>query len=314
LVFLFFRRQDFAVSKPHSLFRGTELPRLLLLLVIVIGGMVLLWKYIYLKQNPPEANPVARVPLTPIIPDKSPEFDTVRDKTEIQLRDMAAYKKLLTQVETLSPAELAKISRRDVLSIQIWEHPQDYRGVPIQILGTVLRVMTYESKLSRTGRLYEAWMVTPDSQRNFYVCVFEDPPKGFPIGDNLSERIVFNGYFFKLMKYQSGKDLGFYVSPVLVGRIGWSEPVAGGGGGGGGAPTAAIWMAVAVGLMFLVSFYRWMTGLRKSLSPLSRASSHREHPSDVIAPEELNTWLENVADEDQAGKSEVESEPEEPRR
>ncbi|AGA29304.1 hypothetical protein [Singulisphaera acidiphila] len=283
------------MSKPHSLFRGSELPRLLLLLVILIGGMVLLWKYIYFKQNPPEAGPVARVPLTPIVPDKSPEFETVRDKTEIQLRDMAAYKKLLTQVDSLSPAELAKRSRRDVLSIQIWEHPQDYRGVPIQILGTVLRVMTYESKLSRTGRLYEAWMVTPDSQRNFYVCVFEDPPKGFPVGDNLSERIVFNGYFFKLMKYQSGKDLGFYVSPVLVGRIGWSEPVA--VGGAGGAPSPAIWMAVAVGLMFIVSFYRWMTGLRRSLSPLARASFHREHPSEEIAPEELNAWLENVADE-----------------
>ncbi|SIN81607.1 hypothetical protein SAMN05444166_1056 [Singulisphaera sp. GP187] len=291
------------MSKPNSLFRGSELPRLLLLLVILIGGMVLLWKYIYFKRVPLEANPVARVPLTPIVPDKSPEFDTVRDKTEIQLRDMAAYKKLLTQVETLSPAALSKISRRDVLSIQIWEHPEHYRGVPIQIVGTVLRVMTYESKLSRTGRLYEAWMVTSDSQRNFYVCVFEDPPKGFPVGDNLSERIVFNGYFFKLMKYQSGKDLGFYVSPVLVGRIGWSEPVAV-GGAGGGAPSPAIWMAVAVGLMFIVSFYRWMTGLRRSLSPLSRAAFHREHPSEEIAPEELTAWLENVADDDQAGEPE----------
>lgn len=296
------------MSKPHSLFRGSELPRLLLLLVILIGGMVLLWKYIYFKRMPPEAGPVARVPLTPIVPDRSPEFETVRDKTEIQLRDMAAYKKLLTQVQTLSPGELAKISRRDVLSIQIWEHPQDYRGVPIQVVGTVLRVMTYESKLSRTGRLYEAWMVTPDSQRNFYVCVFEDPPKGFPIGDNLSERIVFNGYFFKLMKYQSGKDLGFYVSPVLVGRIGWSEPVAAAARGKGTSP--ALWMAVAVGLMFLVSSYRWITGLRRSLSPLSRATSHREHPSEAIAPEQLNAWLENVAEGNHVDEADPETEGE----
>lgn len=298
------------MSKPPSLFRGSELPRLLLLLVILIGGMVLLWKYIYFKRNPPEAGPVARVPLTPIIPDKSPEFETVRDKTEIQLRDMAAYKKLLTQVQTLSPAELAKISRRDVLSIQIWEHPQEYRGVPIQVVGSVLRVMTYESKLSSTGRLYEAWMVTSDSQRNFYVCVFEDPPKGFPIGDNLSERIVFNGYFLKLMKYQSGKDLGFYVSPVLVGRVGWFEAVAEGGGGAGGGLTPALWMAAAVGLMFLVSCYRWMTGLRRSLAPLSQASIHREHANEVIAPEALTAWLENVAEQEQVGESETDHDPE----
>lgn len=291
------------MSKPHSFFRGTELPRLLLLLVITIGGMVLLWKYIYFKHLNPEPKVVARAPVAPIVPDKSPEFETVEDKTEIRLRDMAAYQKLLTQVETLSPAELDKRSRRDVLSIQIWEHPEHYRGVPIQIVGTVLRVLTYESKLSRTGRLYEAWMVTSDSQRNFYVCVFEDPPAGFPIGDNLSERIVFNGYFLKLMKYQSGKDLGFYVSPVLIGRIGWSTPVA---EGGKQTLSPAIWMAVAVGLMFLVSFYRWITGLRRSLSPLSRSSSTRERPIEEIAPEELAAWVENVADEDGEG------EPEEP--
>jgi hypothetical protein len=289
------------VSKPNSFFRGSELPRLLVLLVILIGGMVFLWKYLYFKNLAPEPKAVATIPLTPIVPDRSPEFETVDDKTEIRLRDMGAYKKLLTQVESLSPAELAERSRRDVLSIQIWEHPEHYRGVPIQIVGTVLRVMGYESKLSRTGRLYEAWMVTSDSQRNFYVCVFEDPPAGFPVGDNLSERIVFNGYFLKLMKYQSGKDLGFYVSPVLIGRIGWSAPVV---DGGKGTPSPAIWMAVAVGLMFLVSCYRWITGLRRSLSPLSRPSLTRAHPNEEIAPEDLAAWLENVSDEGEVGEPE----------
>lgn len=284
------------MNKRDSFFRGSELPRLLVLLVILIAGMVLLWNYVYFQNLGGEPEPVARVPLSPIVPDRSAEFETVEDKTEIRLRDMAAYRMLIERAEKSTPAELDAKSRRDVLSIQIWEQPKRYRGVPIHILGTVLRVLTYESKLCRSGRLYEAWMVTSDSQRNPYVCVFEDAPQGFPIGDNLSERVVFNGYFLKLMKYQSGKDLGFYVSPVLIGRIGWAS---------GAAPRADappgpyVWMVVAIGLMFLVSFYRWMTGLRRSLSPRSRSSLVREHPTEEIAPEEFAAWLDQVADDDE---------------
>ncbi len=267
----------------------------MVLLAILIGGMVLLWNFVHSGNMAAPPEPPARVPLTPIVPDRSPEFETVQDKTEIRLRDMGAYRKLLEQSADATPDELASRSRRDVLSIQIWEHPDRYRGVPIHILGTVLRVMTYESKLSRSGRLYEAWMVTSDSQRNPYVCVFEDAPRGFPVGDNLSERVVFNGYFLKLMKYQSGKDLGFYVSPVLIGRIGWS----------GGAPPRREalpgpygWMAVAVAVMFVMSFVRWMIGLRRSLSPLTRSPIAREHPNEVIAPEELAAWLDNLPDDE----------------
>jgi hypothetical protein len=286
------------VSKPDSFFRGSELPRLLVLLVILIGGMVLLWNYLYSQRMAGEPERVARVPIAPIVPDRSPEFETVQDKTEIRLRDMAAYRKLLEQADRSTPAELDARSRRDVLSIQIWERPDHYRGVPIHLLGTVLRVMTYESKLGRSGRLYEAWMVTSDSQRNPYVCVFEDAPLGFPIGDNLSERVVFNGYFLKLMKYQSGKDLGFYVSPVLIGRIGWSSA----------APARREvlpgpygWLAGALGLMFVVSLIRWMTGLRRSLSWRSRAAIPRDHPTDTIAPEDFAAWLETIPDDDADG-------------
>lgn len=268
---------------------------MLLLLVILVGGMVFVWKYVYYKKLNPEPQVVANAPLPPVVPDRSPEFETVEDKTEIRLRDMAAYQKLLNQVEAQTPEELAKRSRRDILSIQLWEHPDHFRGVPIQIVGTVLRVMSYESKMSRTGRLYEAWMVTSDSQRNFYVCVFDTPPAKFPVGDNLSERIVFNGYFLKLMKYQSGKDLGFYTAPVLIGRVGWFAPVA---ERGRGTPSPAVWMAAAVALMFLVSSYRWITGLRRSLSTATRPSHGHVPPNEAIAPEELNAWLENVATEE----------------
>lgn len=280
------------MNSPNTFFRGSELPRLLVLTAILAGGMVFLWQYLYSGQFIGEPEAVASVPVTPIVPDRSVEFETVSDRTALGLRDMAAYKKLLDQAQGKAPDVLARESRRDVLSIQVWERPQDYRGVPIHILGTVLRAMTYESQLSRSGRLYEAWMVTSDSQRNPYVCVFEDAPKGFPIGDNLSERVVFNGFFLKLMKYRSGKDLGFYTSPVLIGKIGWSPPEVPKGDGMGGPK---LWMATAVGVMFVLSFIRWMTGLRRTLAGRQRPSLLRERPSEEISPEALAAWADEQA-------------------
>jgi len=49
----------------------------------------------YFKNMAGEPEPPARVPLSPIVPDRSPEFETVQDKSEIRLRDMGAYRKLL---------------------------------------------------------------------------------------------------------------------------------------------------------------------------------------------------------------------------
>ena len=93
-----------------------------------------------------------------------------------------------------------------------------------------MRVLRYESKLSKTGWLYEAWIFTPTPARYPYCCVFEDVPEGLPVGPNVSERVVFNGYFLKLMSYQAGDvPRG---APVLVGRIGWDLAADGRPGGG----------------------------------------------------------------------------------
>jgi hypothetical protein len=297
-----------AVERPNTFFRGSELPRLLLLLVILIVGMVAMWKYLYFKAFEPEPEAVATVPLTPIERDKSVEFETVKDKTAINLRDMAAYKLLIAKAEDTKPLDLDKKSRRDVLTYQIFERPEHYRGVPIHILGSALRVLTYDTPHAKKGRLYEAWTVTSDSQHNPYVCVFEDAPNGFPIGDNISERIVFNGYFLKMMAYEAGSATGkkeMRIAPVLIGRIGWTPHRAAPGVGNRTSGPFA-WMAIAVAIMFVISFFRWMTGLQRSLRVPSRSRVALEHPNDQIEPEKLAAWLENV--------DEVDAETEEPPR
>jgi hypothetical protein len=297
------------VKNPNSFFRGSELPRLIVLLIILIGGTVLMWQYIYYKTHEFKPEPPPTVPLPPIVVDKSPEFERVTDKTALnKFRDMAAYKMLIERVENKSAAELNKISRRDVQAVQVWNHPEMYRGVPLHVYGPVWKTMTYESKYARSGRLYEAWITTPDSDRNFFICVFEDAPKGFPIGARLSDvRITFDGYFMKLMRYEAAD--GPRASPLLIGRVGWTPPPKNAFHPGKDPLT---WMAVGVGLMFLVSLFRWMMGLRQSIAAASRSTTYAQHerPTDVIAPEDFAAWLERVPREN----SEETAEHEEPAR
>ena len=192
------------MSKLKTFFRGSELPRLLVLLVILIFGLIYFW-HVLSARDVPAVEPVVRAddPPRPVVPDQAPEFESVTDKTPVGLRDMAAYVTLLKRVEATPPDALAGKGRRDVLYAHLWDNPAHSRGVPVHLLGTAFRSIRYESKKSRTGWLHEAWVVTSDSHPNPYVCIFEDPPKGFPLGAAISERVVFDGYFLKLMAYEA---------------------------------------------------------------------------------------------------------------
>src|SRR5262249_17314688 len=169
-----------------------------------------------------------------------------------------AYALLLRRARGKTPEELAEVARRDLVLAHLWQNPEDYRGVPVHLLGTALRVLRYPSKLSETGWLYEAWIITPETTRLPYVCVFEEAPQGLPIGHDVSERVVFNGYFLKIMKYQAA-DVA-RGAPVLVGRIGWvpherSSPA--------GSNSILRWSLIVLAVLFCISLARWIYQLRR---------------------------------------------------
>ncbi len=287
----------------QAIFRGSEKSRLLLLVAIAVAGWAIVWLYLRTPSARLEPQPVvAEIP--PLQPDVSPEFETVSDKTPMGFRDSAAYEKLLSQARDASAADLGARARRDVQFAQLLDRPKNYRGVLLHILGSARRILRYESKMSRTGWLYEAWVVTEDSQNHPWVCVFEEAPKGIPFGSDVTERVVFNGYFLKLMAYQAGDKRR--VAPLLVGRVGWTPPTA-------TAPGKEIplstYFAVAVACLFLISLFRWIVSIRRSFAPRPMSSFLRDRPADEIAPEALTAWLDTVADEEDAGAEEPGVEP-----
>jgi hypothetical protein len=284
------------VDRPGSFFRGSELPRLLILAAVMVGGWAYAWNYFQKRPEPVEPPPVVAGKPAAVVPDRSPEFESVTDRTAMGFRDNAAYSLLLDRARATPAEELAAKSRRDILLAHLWETPELYRGVPVHLLGSALRVLRYQSKLSPTGWLYEAWVITPEASRVPYVCVFEDAPEGLPISPNISERVVFNGYFLKVMKYQAG-DVS-RGAPVLVGRVGWVPHDVPGGPGSG--PTVLQVSLYVLAVLVAISFFRWMFQLRALFFRPSRSPAiHTKPTADLIEPSELDAWAQSMAGDDQ---------------
>ena len=161
-------------------FRGSELPRLLFLAAIMVAGWIVFWEYVQARPQPPEAAPQAAPRPEPVVADRAVEFETVTDRTPMSFRDNAAYAYLLEKARKLTPAELARESRRDIVLTHLWERPELYRGVPIHLFGTALRTLRFESKLSKTGWLYEAWIITPECAGSLTAASSRNRPRASP--------------------------------------------------------------------------------------------------------------------------------------
>jgi hypothetical protein len=282
--------------RPATLFRGSELPRLLLLGAIVLAGwpMILLFSHPQAAEPPPPPSvPVERI--TKIVPDESIAFQAVVDKDLILSRESAAYATLLQRTRETPPRELAAQARRDVFWAQLWERPKAYRGVPIHFEGTVKKVLTYGvgPAMSPKGRLYDVWFYSDENRSFPYVIVVEDPPPGLVIGYELNLRASFDAYFFKLLKYRAGDtDRG---APMLVGRMTLAPRQA-------DAPGPMVEVrdftqkhGVALLIAALMGYVtlRLVFQIRKALRPASTGSTYRTI-GEALPPEELADWLRNL--------------------
>ena len=66
-------------------------------------------------------------------------------------------------------------------------------------------------------------------------------------------------------------------------------------GAGDPSRSTVFWFATAVGVMFIISFVRWVLQLRRYLAPRARpAATDSIRPRDDISPEDLAGWVESV--------------------
>lgn len=284
-------------NRPTTLFRGSELPRLLFLVAIVLAGwpMCLMFAHSDEPEKPaPPAIPVAKI--TPVEPLQGIEFQAIEDRKEILPRETAAYAKLLQMARDTPADVLAQEARRDIFFTHLWERPEKYRGVPIHLTGVAKKILTYEvaPTMSPAERLYDVWFYSDENRAFPYVLVIQDPPVGLTIGHELNLRITVDGYFFKLMKYRAEDT--YRAAPLLVGRMHWTP-----------APPPAPSLltelkqiprrdlAIGVFVLFLVYLtFRMILQFRKARALSSPRSAMKLSGDEGLPPDQLANWLENL--------------------
>lgn len=111
--------------------------------------------------------------------------------------------------------------------VDLFKHPDAYRGQPVTLRGHVRRLIEMASDKEPypdgIPTLYEAWLYTDDSQGNPAVVVFTEKPKGMPEGGDLAEQVSVTGYFYKIYAYDAQDATR--IAPMLLARgIIWHPP------------------------------------------------------------------------------------------
>jgi hypothetical protein len=199
-------------------------------------------------------------------------FDFVQDRTELAYEERTAYYGILDHVRRVPPAELERAAAdfvhrrwsesRDLrtpeeedfpIFADMLKRPAEYRGQPILLRGHVIRSVKYSGDNAYDpDSLYEAWLVTPDSQQHPVTIVFTELPAGLTLGEDSVDGVTVSGYFLKLHLYASRDNKGRVAPLILARTIRISGP-----------PTMALplppWViyAVILALIAAVAFYVW---------------------------------------------------------
>ena len=147
---------------------------------------------------------------------RSVEFEGVQDRVPLGFRDYAALIALSKQVRTGLTADVIKAARHDVGLGELLNKSAEYRGELIELRGLARR--RYSAlELGRRKGLLEVWITVPTEGVTPFACVLEKLPEGFPRREDISEPVVFRGFFLKVITYLAGEV--WRDAPLLIGRM-----------------------------------------------------------------------------------------------
>ena len=278
----------------RGLFRGSELPRLLFLASLMILGWAAFfsWQGKQAVQPPVSASPA--IPLPPA--DPRVEFQGIQDKKALNPRENPAYKLLVDRARETPQEVLADQSRKDLVFSQFLDYPSRYRGLPVHLEGTARRIIRQSAEgtsIWPRQDYYEAFIFTGDSRDFPWWVAFEEIPPGLPLGDNIFQPVVFDGYFLKLMGYRAGDAFRF--APLLIGRIRPMLTADQKKSLSSGWPIKTWWVLALAGLL-LFGLLRWWLFARTAFRTRKTWTPSSTVPvTDQIAPEDLRAWLNTPA-------------------
>ena len=161
---------------------------------------------------------------------QAPEVDPdilagVEDQAPVRSLDenyyeFRAYNYLLVRAHNAPSASLAAKARRDLTFAHLFEEPNKYRGQLVHIEGTLRRLRRFDpvraAQKEGVKDLYEGWVFAEPYFNNPFCIVASAIGPGLAVGEQLHQRVSFDGYFFKRFRYKAGDTLRD--APILIGR------------------------------------------------------------------------------------------------
>lgn len=145
--------------------------------------------------------------------------------------EASAWNRLLLHARRYLPEELEQNARTDLTFADLFlEGRQDYKLDLVRVEGRLIMLRRREPtrKLRDAGldAYFEGWLVPRDEPRGNPVCiVFTDPPEGVEPTGRVNKWVLFAGYSFKLLRYESSeqdpnnpKQNVIKRAPLLLGR------------------------------------------------------------------------------------------------
>jgi hypothetical protein len=169
------------------------------------------------RNNRTGTVPVARDPQDIAFPKDL--FENVRDNTlGVRREEYTAFFALLDHVQQIPTSQLEQAALKDVIYINLMTDSDRFRGEPITIIGEVVRIYPFQASPNpyNLKQLYEAWIVTKDSETHPFRVVVPTLGAGLKPGENLGIAVKVTGCFFKREGYRTAA--GLHVTPTLLAR------------------------------------------------------------------------------------------------
>lgn len=151
-------------------------------------------------------------------------YQTLHRATQIPyLRQQKAAAKNLADRRNRLPAYRGHPDRRFPVFVDMFRHPEDYRGRLVTLSGYIRELKSYPAGENPYGltTLYEMSLFTEDSQTNPAIIVATEKPPGLAEGSSMAKPVSVTGYFFKMYGYQA-HDTTRIAPLVLAARFEWS--------------------------------------------------------------------------------------------
>jgi hypothetical protein len=148
-------------------------------------------------------------------------LEHVLDKTSDRAK--RPFYHLLMLSISASP-ELLERHARAASYAELWNEPDRFRGELVRLDGYVRGLHPWQATENEffnpagIETLHDGYLFTDDSRPNAFVIVVPRVADGMPTGGNISERVTFVGYFFKLWRYKAA-DGTDRAAPLLVGQM-----------------------------------------------------------------------------------------------